>query len=237
MATQLEYSGRRTAWTARQAGWRLAVIARAPLLAERAVAALERDGLIVTLEASGPDLAAVQDAVRPPTLLVVGAAVGDAELDHALRWGGALIPRAVTIVVLPAGVPCDGTASLARGAQGLIYESDLDLLLGPVCRVAAAGQVSVPVAMRHAIQPPPLSHRERQTLGLAVAGLTNAQIASRLYITESTVKTHLSSAFRRLGVHSRRAAAALLNSDEVLRGNVLAALRLSREFPAREVRS
>jgi len=84
MATQREYSGRRTAWTALQASWRLAVIARAPLLAERAVAALERDGLIVTLEASGPDLAAVQDAGRQPTLLVVGAAVGDAELDQEI---------------------------------------------------------------------------------------------------------------------------------------------------------
>jgi DNA-binding NarL/FixJ family response regulator len=234
---QREYSERRSAWTARQVGWRLAVIARAALLAERVVAALEREGLMVTLEGAGPDLTAVQGAGRQPTLLVVDAAVGDAELDQALRWGAALIPPAVAIVVLPSDIPCDGAASLARGAHGLIYESDLDLLLGPMCRMAAAGQVSVPAALRHAIQPPPLSHRERQALGLAVAGLTNAQIAGRLYISESTVKTHLSSAFRRLGVHSRKAAAALLNSDETLRGSVLAALRLSREFPAREVRS
>jgi DNA-binding CsgD family transcriptional regulator len=99
-----------------------------------------------------------------------------------------------------------------------------------MCRLAAAGHVSVPGSMRHTIQPPALSHRERQALGLALAGLTNAQIARTVFIAESTVKSHLSSAFRRLGVHSRREAVALLNSDPALRASVLATLRLSREF-------
>ncbi len=57
-------------------------------------------------------------------------------------------------------------------------------------------------------------------------GLTNAQIASRFFISESTVKTHLSAAFRRLGVRSRREAATLIFfSDEVLRRSVLGAVR------------
>jgi hypothetical protein len=64
-----------------------------------------------------------------------------------------------------------------------------------------------------------------------VAGLTNAQIARRFYIAESTVKTHLSSAFRRLGVHSRREAAALIfASDDVLRRSVLGSVRLPGEL-------
>jgi DNA-binding CsgD family transcriptional regulator len=116
------------------------------------------------------------------------------------------------------------------GADAVLLERDVDAILGPVARVAAAGQVSLPAALRHAIQRPALSHRERQILGLAVAGLTNAQIARRFFIAESTVKTHLSSAFRRLGVHSRREAAALIfASDEVLRRSVLASLRLADE--------
>jgi DNA-binding NarL/FixJ family response regulator len=74
------------------------------------------------------------------------------------------------------------------------------------------------------VEPAPLSHREREILALAVTGLANRQIAGRLHLTESTVKTHLSWAFRRLGVHSRRDAAMVLACDEVLRGEVFAAL-------------
>jgi len=48
------------------------------------------------------------------------------------------------------------------------------------------------------------------------------------------VKTHLSSAFRRLGVHSRREAAAMIfASDEVLRRSVLGSVRLAGELGPR----
>jgi DNA-binding NarL/FixJ family response regulator len=81
-------------------------------------------------------------------------------------------------------------------------------------------------------EPPLLSHREREILALAVTGLTNRQIAARLHVTQSTVKTHLSWAFGRLGVHSRGEAALVLACDEKLRRDVLAALDRSAA-PAR----
>jgi DNA-binding CsgD family transcriptional regulator len=77
------------------------------------------------------------------------------------------------------------------------------------------------------LEHPTLSHREREILALAVTGSANREIAARLYLTESTVKTHLSWAFRRLGVHSRREAALVLAWDDVLRREVLAALERS----------
>jgi DNA-binding CsgD family transcriptional regulator len=78
--------------------------------------------------------------------------------------------------------------------------------------------------MRHGMDLPALSFRERQILGLVVAGLTNDEIAGRLYLAETTVKGHLTSAFRRLGVRSRREAVALiLSADESLRRSVLTA--------------
>jgi DNA-binding NarL/FixJ family response regulator len=51
-----------------------------------------------------------------------------------------------------------------------------------------------------------LSGREKQALGLVIMGLSNRQIASQLYLAESTVKCHLSSAFAKLGVRSRHEA-------------------------------
>lgn len=215
-----------------EAGFGLAVISDDPSLPERARAALERDGLMVKFMIAGPDLSLLHEAERSPTLVVIAAALGELRLEQALQRGGRRLQRALVMVVVEPGQHVDAGSLLAMGADGLLRERDIDVALGPMCRLAAAGHVSVPAGMRHTIQPPALSHRERQTLGLALAGLTNAEIARRVYIAESTVKTHLSSAFRRLGVHSRREAAALLNSDGALRASVLATLRLSREFPA-----
>jgi DNA-binding CsgD family transcriptional regulator len=45
---------------------------------------------------------------------------------------------------------------------------------------------------------------------MVVLGLTNAEIAQKLFVTEASVKAHLTSAFAKLGVRSREAAAALI---------------------------
>ena len=54
----------------------------------------------------------------------------------------------------------------------------------------------------------PLSNREREVLALLVDTLTNKQIAEILYISESTVKNHVSNILRKLGLDNRHQAAA-----------------------------
>jgi DNA-binding CsgD family transcriptional regulator len=51
--------------------------------------------------------------------------------------------------------------------------------------------------------PTVLSPRERQVLELAGQALSNAQIGARLYITEGTVKRHLTNIYAKLGAVSR----------------------------------
>jgi DNA-binding CsgD family transcriptional regulator len=55
-----------------------------------------------------------------------------------------------------------------------------------------------------------LTRREREVLRLVAEGLTNAEIARRLWIAPSTVAKHLEQAYPKLGVHSRTAAIARL---------------------------
>ena len=54
-----------------------------------------------------------------------------------------------------------------------------------------------------------LTQRESEILSLVVSGLSNRGIATKLVIGEETVKTHLSSVYRKLGVGDRTSAAAL----------------------------
>ena len=49
----------------------------------------------------------------------------------------------------------------------------------------------------------PLTDRELEILRLAAAGNTNSQIARELWVTEQTVKFHLSNTYRKLGVANR----------------------------------
>ncbi len=48
-----------------------------------------------------------------------------------------------------------------------------------------------------------LSKREREILSLIVEGMDNQEISHRLYISEQTVKNHVSTIYSKLGVHNR----------------------------------
>ena len=48
-----------------------------------------------------------------------------------------------------------------------------------------------------------MTDRERETLQLLASGLSNAELAQKLFLSETTVKTHVSSILRKLGVRDR----------------------------------
>jgi DNA-binding CsgD family transcriptional regulator len=65
-----------------------------------------------------------------------------------------------------------------------------------------------------------LSHRQREILELVVGGFTNAQIAKRLFFSESTVKQHLRAAYQLLGVSNRTEAAKLVRRSGASRSGL-----------------
>jgi DNA-binding NarL/FixJ family response regulator len=118
------------------------------------------------------------------------------------------------VVVCPTIQRWEVRMALMAGAAGVVLGDDIDSTLGPCLRAVQAGQVCVPRAHWRQIEPRALSAREKQILGLVVMGYMNSEIAERLFLAESTVKSHLSSAFGKLGVRSRNEAANLILDPE-----------------------
>lgn len=116
-------------------------------------------------------------------------------------------------------------SALSAGGAGVVLYDELDSALGPCLQAVLAGQICVPQEHSQQIAPPALSAREKQVLGLVVMGYMNSQIAEQLFLAESTVKSHLSSAFGKLGVRSRNEAVNLiLDSDRGLGMGILGLL-------------
>jgi two-component system response regulator DesR len=104
----------------------------------------------------------------------------------------------------------DVRKALDAGARALVPLSEVGDALVPVIGVVMAGQVSVPGSAGREAGRNVLTAREKQILGQVVLGMSNAEIAAKLFLAESTIKSHLSSAFAKLGVASRNEAAALI---------------------------
>jgi DNA-binding CsgD family transcriptional regulator len=95
-----------------------------------------------------------------------------------------------------------------------VIDSELENALPATVLAVAAGQAVVPRQLGGGLQPPAFSHRERQVLAHVADGLTNGEIADALFLAESTFKSHLASVFQKLGVRSRREAAALARDPD-----------------------
>jgi DNA-binding NarL/FixJ family response regulator len=99
---------------------------------------------------------------------------------------------------------------LDDGIDGFVFADQLEEALGPTVAAVFAGQTVVPRDLRASVDRPSLSTRERQILAMVVMGLTNQEIGARMFLAESTVKSHLSSAYCKLGVRSRSEAVAVI---------------------------
>jgi DNA-binding NarL/FixJ family response regulator len=113
------------------------------------------------------------------------------------------------VAVVPGADGNEARRALAAGAAGIVFTEDLTALAATVAAVAV-GQLAIPSSLRTSVTKPALTTRERQILALVVIGFTNREIADQLVVAESTVKSHLFSAFRRLGVRTRKEATALI---------------------------
>jgi DNA-binding NarL/FixJ family response regulator len=117
----------------------------------------------------------------------------------------------------------DVLPAIEAGATGYLLKDTPRQELYRAVRAAAAGEavLSPPVAsrlmgqMREGGREPP-SEREMEVLRLVAQGATNREVASRLFISEATVKTHLLHLFAKLGVSDRASAVAAAYENGLL---------------------
>ena len=109
-------------------------------------------------------------------------------------------------------------SAMHAGAIGYLLKDVSADELAQAIRAAHAGRVTLapeaaPALVQTASQDPPpgldLTERERAVLALMVEGLNNPQIAAKLTVSPSTVKSHVSNILSKLGVASRTEAVTL----------------------------
>lgn len=134
----------------------------------------------------------------------------DLQMD---RWSMEDIPdlsRLARIIVLTASESVEnGVRALRLGARGIVQKRFAIETLVTAIKTVAEGMAWMPPALQteFAKTDTPgaksLTAREADIVRLVGSGMRNIEVAQRLSITESTVKTHLNNIFQKLGVRDR----------------------------------
>jgi DNA-binding NarL/FixJ family response regulator len=193
--------------------------------------ALERDGIEVCAEVTNAS-EAVEAALRERPDLCL--------LDVHMPGGGpsaaskiiTSLPSTLVLMLTVSRDNADVLESLRRGAIGYLLKDMNPASLPVAVRAALGGEGVLPRTLaaglieefrhrpekrRPSGQPrerPALSAREWEIVELLVEGAGTAEMARRLFLSQVTVRRHISSILSKLGVSSREEAVSLLRGDD-----------------------
>lgn len=160
------------------------------------------DGIEATRALAGPDVA------DPLAVVVVTTSELDQHVYAALRAGarGFLLKDAgPDLLVQGVRAAVGGDALIAPTVTTRLLRAFASAGPAPPVRTAALGPASPPKQPIEVPRQPiePLTDREEQVLAKVAAGRSNSEIATELYLTLSTVKTHITSLMTKLGARNR----------------------------------
>jgi len=174
--------------------------------------------------ADGAEALAVARAVRPDVVLMdlLMPGMDGVTAIRALREQGF---AARVLVLTTYDTDSDVLPAIKAGATGYLLKDTPreelfravsaahrgESVLSPAVAGRLMGELRAPAREE-------LSQRELEVLGLIAQGCTNRETATRLFISEATVKTHLLHAYAKLGVRDRAAAVAAAYARGLLGG-------------------
>jgi two-component system nitrate/nitrite response regulator NarL len=151
--------------------------------------------VLLDLRLPGIDGFAVLEAIQrehlPTRAVVVSAYEDSAAVYRAIERGAS----AYVSKTAAAGTIRDAIAAVARG----------ETVIPPELHAGLASEIRI---RREHVDRPLLTQRELEILRLAADGASNAEIAERLHLSGTTVKTHLAHVYEKLEVSDRAAAVA-----------------------------
>ena len=193
---------------------------------------LEKNGIEVVAEAEdGAEAVDLTQQLRPDVVLMDVRMPGTDGVEATRRLAEAGTTARI-LILTTFDLDEYVFAALRAGASGFLLKDVRPPDLVEAVRIVARGEAllapSVTRRLLHRFtaslppdQVPPdldeLTERERQVLVLVARGLSNAEIAGRLFLTEATVKTHVSAVLRKLGLRDRVQAVVLAYETGLVR--------------------
>jgi DNA-binding NarL/FixJ family response regulator len=187
--------------------------------------ALEEQGFVVCAEvADGADALKAALRERPDACLIDLRLPDDA--PSAVRAIASALPDTAVLIVASPGEEHALLEAFCAGASGHVPKDADPQRLMVAVRAALEGEVSLPRGLlaslveelrnnrEHRASGDELTARERDVVTLLRRGFTTAEIARRLFVEQVTVRSHVCSVLRKLGVPNREAALRLLDDSE-----------------------
>ncbi|MET0232927.1 MAG: response regulator transcription factor [Rhodanobacteraceae bacterium] len=202
---------------------RVLVVDDHPLLREGVAAVVERQADMVLVAEAADGLEAIERfrEHRPDVTLMdlQMPEMGGVDAIAAIRQG---CPQARIVVLTTHRGDVQALRAFKAGACGYLLKSMVRKELVETIRAIHAGRRRIPPEIATAIaehfSEDALSARETEVLRLAAAGNSNKIIASRLGISEDTVKVHMKNIFSKLDANDRTHAVTIALSRGILEG-------------------